>query len=148
METSDLQILVALIAIGGAIIGSLITAVSNYLLGKKMESEKRIKEQQKDAYLFFLKSLQTFQNSSNPDSEFVNFQDSVNQICLYGDDTTSLCVKKYFDTIVRAAQTNTPVSGQEHSSHQTDIMNAMRKSLGLKAFESFSLVSFNPTRSH
>ena len=47
METSDLQILVALIAIGGAIIGSLITAVSNYLLGKKMESEKRIKEQQK-----------------------------------------------------------------------------------------------------
>lgn len=144
MNNIDIKIQVALIALCSAILGAIITAISNYFLNKKLESNKQIKQKQKEIYLTFLRKLQDFKNASDPNSAFTSFQDAVNQVCLYGDNNTSLFVLDYYNAIVSSSLKRKYIDENDHNSHTTKIMNAMRKSLGLKSFKEFSLIKFTP----
>jgi hypothetical protein len=41
-----------------------------------------------------------------------------------------------------------PLASDEHKKHQTKIMNAMRKGMGLDVIESFEIIGFHPPSSH
>lgn len=142
-ESKDVNIQVALIALCSAVAGALITAVSNYLISRKLESDKRIKEKQKEIYSDFFEKLQIFKNYTDSIT-FESLQHIVNKVCLYGDNETSLCVKDYFEVLILLAQKKYSLQEAEITSHETKIMNAMRKSLGLRTFNKFSLIRFTP----
>ncbi len=145
MNLGDINIQVALIALLSAIIGAVVTAAANYWFQKRSESEKQIREKQKEVYFRYLTALQLFKNSPNDVQLFYEFQNAVNAICLYGDNETSLAVKDYFEALVKVGNRELTLQSCDYINHETKIINAMRDSLGLKKFDKFIMVKFeNP----
>lgn len=146
MYTQNIDLTVGLIAAIAALIGAAIPTIIGYFTSKKLESQRLIKEKQKEVYFIFLQSYQNLKNASDPDTCFVKFQSSLNQICLYGDNKTSNAVKSLFDDMLKSIENKHPLNDDQLQKHETNIMNAMRKELGLKGFDSFFIRGFIPEK--
>lgn len=141
MDLENVKIQVALIALVSAFLGAIVTATANYLFQQHAESKKQIREKQKEVYYNYLVALQEFKNSSNSE-QFYKFQNAVNAICLYGDDKTSSFVKEHFEKLVKAANRELIMQQSDHTYYETEIINAMRDSLGLRKFNNFCMIKF------
>lgn len=141
MDLENVKIQVALIALVSAFLGAIVTATANYLFQQRAESKKQIREKQKEVYYNYLVALQEFKNSSNSE-QFYKFQNAVNAICLYGDDKTSSFVKEHFEKLVKAANRELIMQQSDHTYYETEIINAMRDSLGLRKFNNFCMIKF------
>ena len=65
-------------------------------------------------------------------------------MAIYGDNETSITLNKYFNAIiVTSNQINPPLKSNEHQQFQENIINSMRKNLGLDSLEHFQLVGYH-----
>lgn len=143
------KILIAIIAASSALLGSLIPTVMNYLNGREQrnfEIKKDLHNKQKEVYLDLMLSLQDMVNHQTDNSKFFNLQNSVIKASLYGDDKTAQAFYNYYDDLVKSNQSGgQPLTQQEHQTYQSDILNSIRKSMGLDSLEEFHIVGFHPT---
>lgn len=149
----DIAILAAVIGSISALLGALIPTTFNYFIQReerKYKKEMNLLEKQKEVYQNYLEIQQLIMNSQNDiaamNEYFSKLQLSVNEICLYGDDNTSVKVKSYFDKLVFGQQNNNPLTHEEHVKYQTDIVNGMRKNLNLSPFDKYEFIAFNPPK--
>ncbi len=140
--TLEDKILIAVIAAGSALLGSLIPSVLTFLNNNKQrqfEVRKMLLDKQKEAYRDLLVSLQEFGNNSVQSNEyFYKFQNQVLQVVIYGEDSASKAVNDYYQELVNKKS----LSNEEHRKHHSNILNTMRRSLGLGKISNFSLTRF------
>lgn len=142
----DDKLLLALISAGSALLGSLIPTVFGYLNNKKQqefEERKALNEKQKQIYSELMLSLQKIMNTLKND-DFFELQRAVLQVSIYGDDSTASALNDYYVALIASAQSSSPLQGDQHKYHQKQILDGMRKSLGLKPLPSFEIFSFRP----
>ncbi len=88
-------------------------------------------------------SLQEMINSrTNEENErnFLALQQIVLQVSLYGDDTTSGALYKYYTAIISSAQAEgTPLDKKQHQDYQKHVLNGMHAHLGLGPLPSFEI---------
>ncbi len=136
------KLLIALIASGSALIGSLIPQIFSFFNNKsqrEFEKEKSRKSIQADIYENLLINLQLTMNKGN--ESFSDLQKSVIQISLHGDKSTALVVENYYSELV---QRGSELKKEEHAFHQKKILNSMRNQIDLEPLESFELIRFSP----
>lgn len=143
------EIYIAIIAAGSALVGSLIPTIIGYLntlKQNKFELDRTLLEKQKDIYWDLMNSLQIMINKQDNDS-FVEMQKSVIKLSIYGDNTTSLALNKYYTELINSSlQLRKPLTKEEHQRFQTKIINGMRENLGLESFEKFEIIGFHPEK--
>ncbi len=141
------KILVAIVAGGAALLGSLIPTIVGYLNNKRQrefEVKKALLEKQRQIYSDLVLCLQQMINTQR-NEDFFGLQRAVLQVSIYGDDCTSVALNKYFTAIIASAQPGgNPLTKVQHQHHQKRVLNGMRTSFGLKPLDSFEIVSFRP----
>ena len=129
----DNTILTALIAAGSACIGALIPSLFSYL-GKRKEYENDKKAKMEDvrrkAYYEYIEALQTMINAGNRDN-FLLLQASTNKLLLYAGSELSGLINQYYNDIIQKTLQGGPLTLEEQTKYQTDIINEMRKELGV-----------------
>lgn len=141
----DNTILTALIAAGSACIGALIPSLFSYL-GKRKEYENDKKAKMEDvrrkAYYEYIEALQTMINAGNRDN-FLLLQASTNKLLLYAGSDLSGLINQYYNDIIQKTLQGGPLTLEEHTKYQTDIINEMRKELGVtkEKLDKVSIVS-------
>jgi len=141
---SEDKLLIALIAAGSALTGSLIPQVFAFFNSRsqnEFEKEKSRKNIQADIYEKLLINLQLTMNKGN--EAFSDLQKSVIQISLYGDEITARVVEIYYSELVHRGY---ELKKEEHALHQKNILNAMRSQIDLEPLESFELIRFDPVQ--
>lgn len=145
----DEKLLIALVAGGSALLGSVIPTVFNFFNNKQQrdfEIKKLLLEKQRAAYFELLSALQAMINEQDNKSRFLALQAAGNQVAIYGDKKTSQEYLNYYYAIVSGAQGKRPqLTSDDHKNYQTAIMNAMRKGMGLAEIKSFEVISFRPS---
>lgn len=148
----DEQILIAIIAAGSAIFGSIIPTIFNFWNNaqqRKFEIKKILLEKQKAAYFDLLSALQSIINEQKSEDRFRALQVAGNQVAIYGDKKASQEYLNYYYAMVAQSQgKRKSLTSDEHKQHQTKIMNAMRKGMGLDEISSFEIIGFHPPNSH
>ena len=148
----DNTVFIALIAAGSAILGSVIPTIFNFWNNaqqREFEIKKILLEQQKAAYYELLSALQSIMNEQTSEDRFLALQVAGNQVAIYGDKKASQEYLNYYYAMVSQSQgKRPPLASVEHKGHQTKIMNAMRKGMGLDEIDSFEIIGFNPPSSH
>jgi len=142
------KIFIAIIAASSALLGSLIPTVLNYLNSREQrnfETKKDLQKKQKEVYLELMLSLQDMINYQTDNSKFFNLQNSVIKASLYADDKTAQTFYDYYDSLVKSNQNMQPLTQKENQRYQSDILNSIRKSMGLESIEEFKIVGFHPT---
>lgn len=138
----DDKLLIALIAAGSALFGSLIPQVFTFFNNRSQrafEKEKAKKGAQAEIYENLLINLQSTMNKG--DEAFPELQKSIIQISLLGDSETAMVVEKYYRELVnRGAE----LKKGDHAMHQKNIINSMRCQIDLEPLERFELVRFGP----
>lgn len=146
----DINIKIALIAAGSALIGALIPTLIGYITTRqqnKFELSQDLLQKQKEVYWELIESLQDIINVTQ-NEQFLNLQKSVLKVSMYGDNVTALALNKYFNELIQSAQgVRTLLSNEEHVKHQTQIINGIRNNFGLAAFDNYEIVGFNPSKS-
>lgn len=144
----DEKLLIALVAGGSALLGSVIPTIFNFWNNKQQrdfEVKKLLLEKQKAAYFELLSTLQAMINEQDSKERFLALQSAGNQVAIYGNKETSQEYLDYYYAIVSGAQgQRPPLSSDDHKNYQTAIMNAMRKGMGLAEIRSFEVISFRP----
>lgn len=129
----DNTILTALIAAGSACIGALIPSLFSYL-GKRKEYENDKKAKLEDirrrAYYEYIEALQRMINAGNREN-FLPLQASTNKLLLYAGSELSGLINQYYHDIIQKTLQSEPLTLEEQTKYQTDILNAMRKELGI-----------------
>lgn len=132
----DEKLLIALVAAGSALLGSVIPTLFNFWNNKKQrefEIKKLLLEEQKAAYLQLLSALQTIINEKGSGASFRALQIAGNQVAIYGDKNASQEYLNYYYALVSSSQgKSSPLESDEHKRHHTAIMNAMRQGDGLR----------------
>jgi hypothetical protein len=148
----DDKLLIALVAAGSAFLGSVIPTLFNFLNNKEQrqfEIKKLLLEKQKAAYFELLSALQAIINEQTSEDRFRALQVAGNQVAIYGDKNASQEYLSYYYAMVSQGQGMRPsLTSDDHKKHQTNIMNAVRKGMGLDAIESFEIIGFHPPSSH
>ena len=141
MET----IITSIIAATSAIVGTIIGATVNYLIEKKEFKEKE-REEKRNAYLNFIKSMQDFMNYNSED-EFRNFQEAVNIILLYATSNIANEIYNYYIAIIEQEK-NGIITQEKHCEFQNKIINLIRKDINEKSKEiqNVKLISFRPNK--
>jgi hypothetical protein len=144
----DEKLLIGLVAAGSAILGYVIPTVFNFWTNKEQrefEIKKLLLEKQKAAYFELLSTLQAMINEQNSENRFRALQVAGNQVAIYGDAKTSQEYLNYYYELVSQGQgRRQPLTSDDHKKHQTAIMNAMRKGIGLDEIKSFEVIGFHP----
>jgi hypothetical protein len=142
------EIFISIVAATSALLGSLIPTIINYLNNRnqnRFEVQRTLLEKQKEVYNDLLFALQYIMNNPTDPNAFREFQKSVNQISIYGDNNTAVSVNNYYRELVSISRNKRVLLTQEeHKTYQEQIVNGMRKHLGLSTFEDFELVAFQP----
>ena len=145
----DEKLLIALVAGGSALLGSVIPTVFNFFNNKQQrdfETKKLLLEKQKTAYFELLSALQAMINEQDNKSHFLALQAAGNQVAIYGDKKTSQQYLNYYYAIVSEAQgKRAHLTSDDHRTYHTKIINAMRKGMGLAEIKSFEIISFRPS---
>lgn len=140
---------VSIIAAASALLGALIPTIFNYINNVRQnnfELKKSLLEKQKEVYWELMEALQEIINTTN-DEEFKKLQKSVLKISIYGDNSSSVSLNRYFQELIRFSRgQRIPLSQEEHRLFQKEILNGMRQHLGLKPFESFEIIGFHPDK--
>lgn len=146
----DNTLLTALIAAGSACIGALIPSVTSYGLArmnnKKDLSSKTI-ENQRNTYKNLIVAIQAMMNESN-ENNFNVFQSAVNDVLLFAGKNTANKVSNYYHNIVNLQNKGTGLNAKQHQQYQKDIINSMRKDLGIcnEEIDTY-LIAFRPSQS-
>ncbi|MBW6480890.1 MAG: hypothetical protein K0B37_15780 [Bacteroidales bacterium] len=140
---------VSIIAAASALLGALIPTIFNYINNvrqNRFELKKSLLEKQKEVYWELMEALQEIINNT-ADDEFKRLQKSVLKISIYGDNNSSISLNRYFQELIKfSLGQRIPLSQEEHSLFQKEILNGMRHQLGLEPFSSFEIVGFNPKK--
>jgi hypothetical protein len=151
---------ISIIAAGSALLGSLIPTIIGYfisvrqnkfeldktILENKFELDKTLLEKQKDIYWDLMISLQNIINNTNNEAT-IELQKSVIKVSIYGDNKSALSLNNYFREIVKSSnRERVLLTKAEHQQFQKEIINGMRKNLGLEPFENFEIVAFRPVK--
>lgn len=123
----------ALIAAVSACIGALIPCLFSYL-GKKKDYEinrnARLEEIRRKEYSDYIQSLQNMINNGDREN-FLSMQASTNRLLLFSGPELSQLVNQYYDQLVSRTIQKRPLSLEEQTTFQTNILNAMRAELGI-----------------
>ena len=129
----DSTLLTAIIAAGSACIGALIPSLFSYL-GKREEykndRDAKLEEIRRKEYNNYIEALQTMVNDGNRDN-FLTLQTCTNRILLFAGPELSVLVNKYNNEVVQRTLQQKPLTLEEQTTYQTNILNAMRKELGI-----------------
>jgi len=143
----ELNLTIALIAAGSALLGSLIPTVVNYFLNRqqnKFELNKELIAKQKEIYGELINTLQEFINNTQND-QFLNLQKAGLKVAMFGDNVTSQAFNSYYRELVRFAQgARQQLTQEEHVDYQSRIINGIRNHFGLNEFDQFEFVRFSP----
>lgn len=143
----DDKLLIALVAAGAAILGSVIPTIFNFWNNaqqRKFEVKKALLEKQKEAYFHLLNTLQSIINEQNSEKLFLTLQEAGNQVAIYGDkEAAQTYLDYYYELISQSQGHRKPLGSVEHKDHQTKIMNAMRLGLGLPKIKNFEIIGFH-----
>lgn len=140
----DNTLLTAFIAAGAACLGALIPSLFSYL-GKRKEYENdkkaKLEEIRRKVYNEYIDALQAMINAGNRDN-FLSLQASTNKILLFAGPILSSLVNQHYNDIVQRTLQGKPLTLEEHTRYQTDIINAMREELGvsMEKLEKVSMV--------
>lgn len=143
----DNGIMIAVIAALSAIAGGAIQGYFSYLLNKQENKYDRLREldnKQKEIYWDFWHAMQAFMNHNTDADAFETFQMNVTKLALYADNNTSKIVYEYFREEIGLTTLKKSLPRESHTKYQTEIMNAMRKHLGMEELDSFELIAFRP----
>ena len=140
-------ILIAIISASSALLGALIPTIITYLNNKEqneLELKRDLLNNQKNAYKQLMLSLQKLINNFT-DDDFKELQKAIIEFSIYGDNLSSKAMNIYYSEMTNASNGLRPLlSNVEHKQFQMEIMNGIRKNLGLEEFESFEIVAFRP----
>lgn len=139
------KLLVAIVAASADILGGLIQKLFDLISiwqKTKQERFKDLQNIQKEIYWNFFLAMQKFMNNKTNEN-FVQFQESVNKVLLYGDNETSKIINNYFRELVKEANRQ-QLQPLNHKEYQTQIINAMRKHLEMDKLDNFELICFTP----
>jgi hypothetical protein len=143
----DDKLILAMVAGGAALLGSLIPTVVGYMNNRnqrKFEMKKALGDKQSQIYSDLMVSLQKMVNTQSNDN-FLELQQAVIQVSIYGDDSTSVALNEYYSAIVKSSQPGgTALVKEQHQSHQQKILNGMRANLKLRPLSEFEIISFRP----
>jgi hypothetical protein len=138
---------IALISAGSALFGALIPTILSYLNNKeqnKFELKRDLLNNQKNVYRELMISLQNVINNQGND-EFIILQKTIVELSIYGDNISSNAMNNYYREMTSAAMgQRNHLTNEEHKKFQQEVMNGIRKNLGLKEFETFELIGFRP----
>lgn len=141
------ELFISIIAASSALFGALIPTVIGYISNQKQnkfELSKTLLERQKDIYWDLMVSLQNIINNATNDT-FLELQKSVNKISVYGDNETSNALYQYYMELVKVSrQERIGLTQAEHQRFQSEIVNGIRKNLGLNPFDNYQIVGFHP----
>ncbi|MDO9615917.1 MAG: hypothetical protein Q7J86_15510 [Bacteroidota bacterium] len=141
------EVFISIIAASSALLGALIPTVIGYINKQKQnqfELTKTLLERQKDIYWDLMVSLQNIINNTTNET-FIELQKSVNKISVYGDNETSKALYQYYMELVKVSrQERINLSQSEHQRFQSEIVNGIRKNLGLNPFDNYRIVGFHP----
>ncbi len=102
----DEKLLIALVAGGSTILGSIIPTVLNFWnnkLQRDFEIKKLLLEKLKAAYFDLLSTLQSMINQPYRQDHFLALQGAGNQVAIYGDRNTFQNYLDYYNALVSAA---------------------------------------------
>lgn len=138
-------ILIAIISAGSALVGGLIPTIITYLNNKEQnqfELKKDLLNKQKEVYSEIIISLQNMINHQGT-QEFKELQKAAIKLSIYGDNSSSKSMNKYYNEVTKIGQNlRTPLTKEEHKQFQLEIINGMRNNLGLDKFDNFEIVGF------
>ena len=129
----DNTLLTALIAAGSACLGALIPSLTSYGLARlnnKKELSMKTTDVQRNKYKELIAAIQAMMNNSS-ETNFCNLQNAVNDVLLFAGKDTAKIVSSYYHSIVELQNAGTGLNPQQHQKFQMDIINAMRKDLGI-----------------
>ena len=126
-----------------AILGALIPTVANVVIQlqkPRMNRKEALFKVQKDVLHDYLDALQSMLNASHGDvkqqkSATEDLMRATNKAALYVDNTTAEKLINYRDRVFGGQLTE-----GEHAKSQNDILNSMRKNMGLKGIQSFKII--------
>lgn len=132
-------IISALSALLGALIPTVATVVIQ-LQQPRMDREKVLFDIQKDVLHEYLDALQSMINASNDGSIQIKkgiegLMRATNKAALYVDCTTAEHLVDYRDAVFSGRLTET-----QHAKFQSDILNSMRKNIGLSSIRRFKVI--------
>ena len=129
----DTNLSTALIAAGSACLGALIPCLFSYF-GKRQEFNNNRKTQlddiRRNAFKDFIKALQTMMNDGSKNS-FLTLQESVNNLLLFAGPKLSSSVNEFYTILIQRTIQGNPLTEEEQTKYRTDIINAMRKEIGI-----------------
>lgn len=141
-------ILISIISAGSALFGALIPTVITYLNNKEQNKfylKRDLLNNQKDAYKQIMVALQDNINSDG--AGFYDLQKAILLLSIYGDNNSSKAMNDYYTELVNVILQKRPsLTNEEHRKFQLDVINGIRKNLGLKDFEEFQIVGFRPQK--
>jgi hypothetical protein len=145
----DDKLVVALVAGGAALLGSLIPTVAGYLNNKtqrEFDVKKALLEKQRQVYSDLMLSLQRMINTSMTNTSTAevisDLQRAVLHVSIYGDNSTAAALNDYYNALIASAQPGgSLLQKPQHQSHQRLILNGMRASMDLAPLASFEIVA-------
>ena len=145
--TETIQI--ALISAGSALFGALIPTILSYLNNKEQnqfELKRDLLNNQKNAYRELMIALQNVISNQGND-EFRALQKAIIELSIYGDNISSHAMNNYYSALTSASTgRRNHLTSEEHKEFQKEVINGIRKNLGLKEFETFEIIGFRPIK--
>ena len=141
-KNMEINLTIALIAASSALVGSLIPTVFGYINSRsqrKFETQKSLRENQKEAYASLLLTLEETMSCPSLD-KMAALQRAVILVAIYGDDRAAQSANSYFSALVKSQQSQ-PLTKEQHQQHHEAVLSGVRSSLGLNALPGFELVS-------
>jgi len=138
-------ILIAMISAGAALFGALIPTVISYLNNKRQnefELKRDLLNNQKKAYISIMTALQNI-ISNQTHNEFKELQNAIIELSIYGDNFSSKAMNNYYIQLTNTQlKKRNHLTAEEHKQFQMQVINGIRKNLGLQEFESFEIIGF------
>lgn len=143
--TETIQI--ALISACSALFGALIPTILSYFNNKEQnqfELKRDLLNNQKNAYRELMIALQNIISKQDND-KFRALQNAINELSIYGDNISSNAMNNYYREMINAnINKREPLTSEEHKQFQQEVINGIRKNLGLNEFETFEIIGFSP----
>lgn len=118
-------LVVGIISATAAILGSSVGLIAQ-LIEHKHQHKARIDDMKIKSHLDFIRAMQDFMNSSNPE-RFLKFQDAINVILIVAGHSVADEVNRYYKNLIDGENRKIPLTEKEHTLFQSEIINRMRK---------------------